>query len=107
MNYIKYNKQLKNLLYSNGGKPYSGNYIYSRDADDDTYKIGMSQAGLFNRVQAAKSCYPYQSEFWMHYLIISLDGQYKKGTKSTTRHIEDDLLTTSKSMSTNTGFWLK
>ena len=100
MNYIKYNKQIKTLLHTNGGKPYSGNYIYSRDIDDYTYKIGMSQAGLYNRVQTAKSCYPYKSEFWIHYIIISLDGQFSKATKSTTRHIEDDLLTTSKTMST-------
>jgi hypothetical protein len=100
MNYVEHLSKLKKLLYTQGGKPYSGNYIYSRDADDDTYKIGMSQSSLFNRVKTAKSCYPYQNEFFIHYLIISLDGQYKKGSKSSTRHIEDDLLTTSKSLST-------
>jgi hypothetical protein len=100
MNFVEHYDKLKKLMYTQGGKPFSGNYIYSRDKDDDVYKMGMSQAGLFKRVASAKSCYPFQNEFHLHYLIISLDGQYTKGEKSTTRQIEDDLLTTSKAMST-------
>lgn len=100
MNLVLHEKTLKILLQSEGGKPYAGNYVYSRDEDDSTYKIGMSQSGLFSRIKQAKSCYPYKDEFWLHYCIISLDGYFKKGEKSSTRHIEDDLLKTSKSLST-------
>ena len=100
MNFIKHEKDIKKLLYTLGGKPYSGCYVYSRDQNDKTHKIGMSQAGLFRRLKQAKSCYPYKSEFWLEYVIISLDGQYTKGKKSNTIFIENALHTESKHMST-------
>ena len=101
MNFVKYQNQLKTLLHTEGGKPYSGCYVYSRVEDDTTMKLGMSEAGLFKRISQAKSCYPYKDEMFLHFVIVSLDGQKKaKGTKSTTRHIETELLTQSKHMST-------
>ena len=101
MNFVKHQAQLKALLHTEGGKPYSGCYVYSRLEDDTTVKLGMSQAGLFGRIAQAKSCYPYKTEMYLHFIIVSLDGQKKaKGTKSTTRYIENELLTQSKHMST-------
>ena len=101
MNFVKHQAQLKALLHTEGGKPYSGCYVYSRLEDDTTVKLGMSQAGLFGRIAQAKSCYPYKNEMYLHFIIVSLDGQKKaKGTKSTTRYIENELLTQSKHMST-------
>ena len=102
MNFILHQKEIQNLLYTKGKKPYSGNYIYSRDEKDGVYKMGMSEAGLFRRVKQAGSCYPFKTEFWLHYLIISLDGTKSKvkGKKSTTRKIENYLHAQSKDMST-------
>ena len=101
MNFVKYQEQLKSLLHTEGGKPYSGCYIYSRLEDDNTVKLGMSEAGLFKRIAQAKSCYPYKNEMFLHFIIVSLVGQKKqKGIKSTTRYIENELLTQSKHMST-------
>jgi hypothetical protein len=102
MNYVKHEKKLKKLLTSEGGKAYSGNYIYSRDENDHTLKIGMSQSGLWRRLRQAKSCYPYEHEFWIKYIIISLDGHYTKGEKSTTVQIENALHAESKTLSTVT-----
>jgi hypothetical protein len=90
MNFVKHEKLLKKLLISKGRTGYAGNYVYSRDEHDKTVKIGMSEAGFFRRVKSAKSCYPFQSEFWLTYLIISIDGH--REVKSTTRHIETELL---------------
>ena len=101
MNFVEHQTTLQTLLSSLGGLRYSGNYIYSRDEDDDTYKIGMSQAGLFDRLKGAKSCYPFKSEFWLKYIIISLGGFKKaKGVKTSTAHIETSLLAESKHLST-------
>jgi hypothetical protein len=102
MNYVKHEKLLQKLLSTDGGKPYSGNYIYSRDEVDNTVKIGMSQAGLWKRLRQAKSCFPYKNEFWLKYLIISLDGHYTKGSKSTTITTEHALHNESKHISTVT-----
>ena len=100
MNFVKYEKQLKELLTTSGGKFYSGNYIYSRDEDDKTFKIGMSQAGLWKRLKQAKSCYPFKSEYFLKYVIISLDGHYTKGQQSTTINIEKALHNESKHLNT-------
>lgn len=100
MNFVKNEKTLKTLLTTKGGKMYSGNYIYSRDRKDNTLKIGMSQRGIWRRLKQHKSCYPYPNEFFLKYVIISLDGDYIKGKKSTTRAIEDALHTNSKQFST-------
>jgi hypothetical protein len=100
MNFVLHEKDLKKLLTTAGGKAYAGCYVYKRDEDDKTKKIGMSQAGLFRRIKQAKACYPYKTEFWVEYIIISLDGHYTKGEKSTTRYIENALHTESKHLST-------
>ena len=62
----------------------------------------MSQAGLWKRLSQAKSCFPYKNEFWLKYIIISLDGHYTKGEKSTTITIENALHAESKHLSTVT-----
>ena len=100
MNFIRHQSDIKKLLTTQGGRSYSGCYVYSRDQNDKTHKIGMSQAGLFRRIKQAGSCYPYKSEFWLEYVIISLDGHYTKGKKSTTIHIENALHNESKHVST-------
>ena len=100
MNFIKNQTDIKKLHTTQGGRSYSGCYVYSRDQNDKTHKIGMSQAGLFRRLTQAKSCYPYKSEFWLEYVIISLDGHYTKGKKSTTIEIENALHNESKHVST-------
>ena len=76
MNFIRHQNDIKKLLTTQGGRQYSGCYIYSRDQHDKTHKIGMSQAGLFRRIKQAGSCYPFKTEFWLEYVIISLDGHY-------------------------------
>ena len=55
MNFVKNQDKLKDLLYTKGKKPYSGNYIYSRDETDGVYKMGMSEAGLHKRIMKAKN----------------------------------------------------
>jgi len=100
MNFIRHQKDIKKLLTTRGGKQYSGCYIYSRDEYDKTHKIGMSQAGLVDRLMHAKSCYPFKSEFWLEYIIISLDGHYTKNKTSNTVHIETALHNESKHIST-------
>jgi len=100
MNFVKNQKAIENLLKTSGGKNYSGNYIYSRDEQDTTYKIGMSQASLFRRLKQAKSCYPFEHEFWLKYIIISLDGHYTKGSKSTTTTVEKALHSASDHLTT-------
>ncbi len=100
MNFVKHQKTLQKLLTTEGGAGLAGCYCYSRDEHDKTVKLGMSEAGLFKRIRSAKACYPYTSEFWLRYLIISVGGYYEAGKKSTTRHIETELLTQSKKSST-------
>jgi hypothetical protein len=100
MNFVLHEKDLKKLLTTAGGKAYAGCYIYRRDEHDKTKKIGMSQAGLFRRIKQAKACYPYNTEFWLEYVIICLDGHFTKGEKSTTRYIENALHSESKHLST-------
>lgn len=100
MNFVSHEKDIKALLTSPGGRQYSGCYIYSRDEIDKTKKIGMSQAGLFRRLKQAKSCYPYQHEFWLQFVIISLDIKYKNGIRSNTIQIENALHNESKHLST-------
>ena len=101
MNFLEHQRAIRKLLHTPGVKPLSGCYIYSRDENDDTVKIGMSEAGLYDRIKGAKSCYPFSNEFWLHFVIISLDGQKgDNGTTSSTRYIENELLTQSKHLST-------
>ena len=102
MNFIRHQSDIKKLLTTQGGRAYSGCYVYSRDQNDKTHKIGMSQAGLFmiRRLKQAKSCYPFKTEFWLEYAIISLDGHYTKGKKSNTIEIETALHDESKHVST-------
>ena len=52
---------------------FKGVYIFSRDYDDTSYKIGMAWGigGLFQRLKNYKICYPYKNEFFLQYLLIS------------------------------------
>jgi hypothetical protein len=52
---------------------FKGVYIFSRDLDDTSYKIGMAWGigGLFQRLKSYKICYPYKNEFFLQYLLIS------------------------------------
>ena len=100
MNFVSNQSIIKDLLTTPGGKQFAGNYIYTRDQKDKTHKIGMSQASLFRRLTQAKSCYPFLHEFWLKYIIISLDGHYTKGVKSATITVERALHTASKQLST-------
>ena len=52
---------------------FKGVYIFSRDYDDNSYKIGMAWGvgGLFQRLKNYKICYPYKNEFFLQYLLIS------------------------------------
>ena len=52
---------------------FKGVYIFSRDYDDNSYKIGMAWGigGLFQRLKSYKICYPYKNEFFLQYLLIS------------------------------------
>jgi hypothetical protein len=52
---------------------FKGVYIFSRDYDDTSYKIGMAWGvgGLYQRLKNYKICYPYKNEFFLQYLLIS------------------------------------
>ena len=83
MNFVAYSKDIENKLFKKDR--FGGCYVYSRDKDDDTFKLGMSEVNLFGRVKGAKSCYPYKSEFWIHMFIVCHD-------KSSVRTLENKLL---------------
>jgi hypothetical protein len=49
-----------------------GLYVISRGERDSTYKIGMAHGdgGLFTRLKSYKLCWPYENEFYVHYLVV-------------------------------------
>lgn len=87
MNFVKHLEDIQNKLFKRNR--FSGCYVYSRDQDDTTFKLGMSETNLFGRVKSAKSCFPYKSEFWIHIYIICHD-------KSKVRPLEKKLLAESR-----------
>ena len=97
MNFVANQTKLKKLLSDK-----SGCYVYTRDKNDKTFKIGMSESSLFRRLRSAKSCYPYANEFWIHYIIATGDnGLIKVGeTRSRTRELERVLLINSQDSTT-------
>lgn len=68
MNFVQHLNDIRNDLFRQNR--FSGCYVYSRDENDDTFKLGMSEANLYGRVKQAKSCYPYKSEFWIQMFIV-------------------------------------
>ena len=100
MNFVTHQDEIKQKCF--GNKSFSGCYVYSRDRDDKTYKIGMSEASLYRRLVSAKSCYPYSNEFYLHFLIVTADnGRVKIGEqRSRTRELERILLINSKDKTT-------
>ena len=66
MNFVKYSKELKSLLDRK-----SGLYLFSREQVDQTFKMGMSENGLYKRLTQHKSCYPYISEYWLQFIILT------------------------------------
>jgi hypothetical protein len=59
---------------------YKGVYIFSRDVDDTSYKIGMAWGvgGIFQRLKNYKICYPYENEFFIQYILISATSEDAK-----------------------------
>lgn len=51
---------------------YRGLYVISRGEGDSTFKIGMAHGdgGLFTRLKSYKLCWPYENEFYVHYLVV-------------------------------------
>ena len=66
MNFVKYGGDLQKLLHKKAGM-----YIFSREQKDKTFKLGMSEKGLFKRLSQHKSCYPYTSEFWVQFIFLT------------------------------------
>jgi hypothetical protein len=97
MNFVKYQHTIKELLHSKGEKPYSGLYVYSRKAESNTYKIGLSEASLYNRLKNHKTCYGHSDEYILEYLIVIKNGQRKEVSGNThTRQLEKALLHTTR-----------
>ena len=90
MNFIDNQLQIDELLLlpdKVGGKKnyFKGVYIFSRDYDDTSYKIGMAwgKGGLFERLKSYKICYPYKNEFFLQYLLISTTSDDAKTLETT------------------------
>lgn len=87
MNFVKYQKILRPLLDN-----LAGLYCYSPIQKDKTFKIGMSEKGIHQRLKQHKSCYPFPSEYWLQLVVIA-DVKH-------TRKLETAILDETKSMST-------
>jgi hypothetical protein len=92
MNFVKNLKDIQTKLFRDD--KYGGCYVYSRLANDDSYKLGMSEVNLFGRVKNAKSCFPNTDEFFIHFYIICHDI-------SNIRKLEKKLLVESQSLQKN------
>ena len=66
MNFVKFSKDLKSILDKK-----SGLYVFSREQVDKTFKMGMSEQGLYKRLTQHKSCFPFVSEYWLQYIILT------------------------------------
>ena len=56
---------------------FSGIYFISRNENDLQMKIGMS-GQIYKRLLSYKVCFPYKSEFWVQYCIITPTAQDAK-----------------------------
>ena len=102
MNFIDHFTDIKDKLLQPEGTratlKFSGIYIFSRLEDDTVFKIGMSEADIFKRLTNHKACYPFQKEYWLQYVIICTDTDYRENSKrkvsNETRNLETKLLST-------------
>jgi hypothetical protein len=95
MNFVKNQKDIQNLLKTDNGRSYSGIYCYSPAQKDKTFKLGMSERGIFRRLTQHKACYPFASEYWLQLVVIILDEETGK-----TRKLEKKILEETKEMKT-------
>ena len=89
MNFVKNEKDIRQLIPKGGG----GCYIYSQNKNDKVFKIGMAFGDVFKRIRRQKSCYPYNNEFFIHFIwVTSLSREDMDGEKKA-RDLEKKLLT--------------
>jgi hypothetical protein len=97
MNFITHQHSVRELLHTQGSKPYSGLYVYSRAAESNTYKIGLSEASLYNRLKDHKTCYGHVDEYVLEYLVVIKNGQKAAVSGNNhTRALEKALLSATK-----------
>lgn len=81
MNFKNHKKELRAFFKEQkiGGKTYGarGVYVFTRDLDDDVFKLGVSygRAGLYNRLKNYQICYPFKNEFFLHMVVITPTGE--------------------------------
>ena len=71
MNFVSHLKDIQDGLFKRNR--FGGCYVYSRLQHDKSYKLGMSESNLFERVKDAKFCFPEKHEFWIHMFIVCHD----------------------------------
>jgi hypothetical protein len=89
MNFVTHLKDIEEKLFRKD--KYIGCYVYSKDEDDDAYKLGMSETDLFDRVKDAKFCFPKPNTFFIHMFIVC-------DKKKTVRPLEKKLLAESEAL---------
>jgi hypothetical protein len=101
MDFIKHQKDLQQLLRTQGGKYYAGLYVYNRGREEEShvYKIGMSEAGLYKRLKSTKACYVFPGEYIIDMVIVMKHETTKEGIK-TIRFLEKALHQATKHLST-------
>jgi hypothetical protein len=59
---------------------YKGVYVISRDVKDVNYKMGMAHGmgGIYERMKSYYNCFPYESEFFIHFCVLSLESKDTK-----------------------------
>ena len=87
MNFNQYERDLKAFLQDSAGQPYKGVYVISRDKNDTSFKLGMAwgKKGLFGRLKNYKLCFPYDGEYYLHWLVLC-------GTIADTKVLEKSIL---------------
>ena len=95
MNFYKYSKppniELLKLLWSGWldknsknktSATFTGVYIINQDVDDANFKIGVAHGastGIYNRISSQyKICWPFDDEFWLHFMILAPPGKPSK-----------------------------
>ena len=74
INFVKLLKDIQDGLFKRNKFP--GCYVYSRLKHDITFKLGMSEKDLFDRVKKAKFCFLEKDTFF----IYRLPRQTKEAT---------------------------
>lgn len=78
-----------------GGRVHNlrGVYILQRDPSTRHYKIGMSVDGLYNRLSSyATMCFPFEDEYYLHYLIISPRRSDETEYRRVVKKLEDKFI---------------